>query len=425
MPDMKNVVKQGLFIFRDLCIAAIAGFLLIVAVYALPTKPMRERLMGSISLLQEQWNYENLGGLTMTEEDYYSDFLMVDTAVNESTGNVIYDAMTARYIDWEDVEDDASEWLLREIGEDAETIFAGRQVIYGRYWHGYLVFLKPLLEIMNLQEVRVLNAFVQLGLLLFLFVCIYQELGKRYALAFIPALCLLNPFTIGMCFHFSDIYYITLIASIVILKFHHRFDGNHSWWKVFLWIGIATSFFDLLTYPLVGLGIPLLFTILLHKESSKDAILHNLIYSVYWVIGYAGMWVAKWTIGTLTTGINFFKDGLDTVAFRTAGEAGTLPTTYRYALQVNLQAAFSKPVRLVLFAFAIAIILYTLINRKKLSFNKNHILPLLMVMIYPFVWYFVIRNHSIIHIWFTYRVLSVSVLAFTFLLVDLLNFSKG
>jgi uncharacterized membrane protein len=57
----------------------------------------------------------------------------------------------------------------------------------------------------------------------------------------------------------------------------------------------------------------------------------------------------------------------------------------------------------------LALFVLMLRGRLKFSFRPAKLLPVLLVGLYPFVWYFVIRNHSIVHVWFTHRTLSITI----------------
>jgi len=58
--------------------------------------------------------------------------------------------------------------------------------------------------------------------------------------------------------------------------------------------GISTAFFDLLTYPVVALGIPLIiFTALTSEMGIRKNIKKIFEHSLSFSIGYAGMWGAN------------------------------------------------------------------------------------------------------------------------------------
>lgn len=74
----------------------------------------------------------------------------------------------------------------------------------------------------------------------------------------------------------------------------------------FLIIGMLTSFFDFLTYPLFTLGMPLILISVLGTFSSVQKLCDIVKNSIFWGIGYGGMWCGKWMVGSILTGDNLF-----------------------------------------------------------------------------------------------------------------------
>ena len=64
---------------------------------------------------------------------------------------------------------------------------------------------------------------------------------------------------------FSSVLYIFLIAMIVMLLFHEKLKNKYGYF--FLIIGMMTSFFDLLTYPVATFGIPIILFFILENKS--------------------------------------------------------------------------------------------------------------------------------------------------------------
>ncbi|MCM1540738.1 MAG: hypothetical protein NC121_05695 [Blautia sp.] len=48
----------------------------------------------------------------------------------------------------------------------------------------------------------------------------------------------------------------------------------------------------------------------------------------------------------------------------------------------------------------------------------------LMIMLYPFLWYFMAANHSYLHSWFAYREMAISVYAFAVWIVAVFSGSR-
>ena len=58
----------------------------------------------------------------------------------------------------------------------------------------------------------------------------------------------------------------------------------------FLLTGMATSYFDFLTYPVASLGMPLIVWLLLHRDETGGALAGRMVRcGLCWALGYAGM----------------------------------------------------------------------------------------------------------------------------------------
>lgn len=402
--------KRILGIIEYIVIAAVAGFLLIVGVYALPKTRMVNNINRSKELLETEGNYRYWAADVLnTQSDNFTDSLMADIAINPGTGNLLYDSMINCYVGWADT-DNSSTWLLRVAG--GEPLYEGyEQVVYGRYWHGYLVWMKPLLLFFNIPELRIINMGLQLFLLCWMMILLYRELGLLACLGVGIGLFSMNPITMALSLQFSSIYYIVLVTLIVMLRHRKYIESRNLWWAVFLWSGIAVAFFDLMTYPAVAMGIPLIVYLMLKNDGTWKHILNVIRLSIDWVIGYAGMWVIKWFIGSAFTGYDLVADGLGAVGLRSSGEVANINMSYTNVLQENFHTIFTKPLPFSAALFVLVLIVGLVLRKLKFSVSGSKILPLVLVGTYPFIWYFVIRNHSIVHVWFTHRVFAITVTA--------------
>ena len=402
--------KRILGIIEYLVIAAVAGFLLIVGVYALPKTRMVNNINRSKELLETEGNYRYWAADVLnTQSDNFTDSLMADIAINPGTGNLLYDSMINCYVGWADT-DNSSTWLLRVAG--GEPLYEGyEQVVYGRYWHGYLVWMKPLLLVFNIPELRIINMGLQLFLLCWMMILLYRELGLLACLGVGIGLFSMNPITMALSLQFSSIYYIVLVTLIVMLRHRNYIESRNLWWAVFLWSGIAVAFFDLMTYPAVAMGIPLIVYLMLKNDGTWKHIWNVIRLSIDWVIGYAGMWVIKWFIGSAFTGYDLVADGLGAVGLRSSGEVANINMSYLNVLQENFHTIFTKPLPFFAAVFALVLIIGLIFRKLKFSVSGSKLLPLILVGTYPFIWYYVIRNHSIVHVWFTHRVFAITVTA--------------
>ena len=135
--------------------------------------------------------------------------------------------------------------------------------------------------------------------------------------------------------------------------------------------------------------------------------------SIFWALGYGGIWTSKWLAGSILTGRNFYTEALAQIQYRTIGEFGeeNLVGIYKYWFLF-----------LFLFLFLLVLLLYWKIGKSKTVF-KHYSYLLLISMITP-VWYFMIRNHSIEHFWFTWRALLLSLYGYLLFVCHVMDINK-
>lgn len=293
---------------------------------------------------------------------------------------------------------------------------------YPRYWHGWIFFLRLLLCFFDYSGIRMVNMFLQYILLITCFILFEKKKLLNYSVAFFVALMVLVPIASAICFEYSFIYYIFMLAILGMLAFHQKIKDSIGYATYFFVVGIITSYLDFLTYPILSIGMPLTLLMLIEKDIPlKDKVRKIIIYSLAWGIGYGGMWAAKWVAATLLTDHNVILEAWKQIIFRTSHQTGSgpnasdlVPITYAETVKRNLRVFLLKRPYLLLFfagsAFYARGIVQTLAKDGLLKIVKT-ILPFTLIAAMPFVWWFILMNHSYIHCHFTYRAISVSVFA--------------
>lgn len=426
--NMKKIGKEFIYLCSAIIFSAVLATLLIIAVYCLPVSGIRDNARKSLDIYKVENNHFSwAAGIGGTKLDNFTDAFMLNIATFSGSGSVIDDAMINYYVVYEEEEPSIS-WLKKGLSEDEGAVIQE----YARYWHGYLVWLKPLLLIMGLSDIRVLNMCLQFTLLLWVLLELYKKSGLKLAVPYAVAMLSLNPISTALCMGLSCIYNITLIGTLVMLK-TKSYDAEKSW-RTFLWIGISVAFFDFFTYPIVALGINLLVMLSLNLEncSIKDSIKKMFSATFVWGLGYGGMWFSKWIISFLLTGYNTIRSGLSVARTRSAVVINESGKTYGAidSIRANYRQIWNRPAKILLLVLLVAVLIYILraIYKKKLSNLKRllcsieirKIVPFVLVGIAPFVWYAIIINHSLIHAFMTYRDLSITVFVLSYILVNLL-----
>lgn len=288
---------------------------------------------------------------------------------------------------------------------------------YSRYWHGYKVLLKPIFYFMTYWDFRVLNSLLQIMLVGYIAFMIWNETKRRgYVLAFLSSYALLMPMAIFLSLQYTSVFYLTFGGTLFAIKKKEYLLEKSRYIYFFLILGMLTSFFDLLTYPLAVWGLPLIwwFVTLGEEMSGKNRVQKVILSAISWAMGYSLFWAMKWIVATPILKQNVIKDAISQIFYR-VGEV-------EYYSQHLLEAygrweVFYSNWRVyeygIYSAILVAWILWAMIQCVRKGWKiQGKSGAFLLISASALVWYFVLSNHTTIHHFFTYRIYNVSILAF-------------
>lgn len=396
--------------FLVLCIGGGAGFALLLLAYMIPTDSMIKNAKASVDIFKvEGVQPQVVHGYKATSLDNYTDTWMLRNAFYNGEEPVWQKSLNIYYYGYTDgrtnnVCESTIAWLEGEEGYE--------RMSYARYWHGYLVILKPLLYFFDYGDIRGILKAVELMMLVYVCVLLEKRNKARYIPAFLAAMLCAEFHVIGMSMQYSWVFLIAMTYSIIILKGYPDIMKKPGADLLFLMIGMTTSYFDFLTYPLFTLGIPLLFLVICMGGSEQENMLPVMAIksAVCWAIGYIGMWVEKWILCTLLTGENLIADGIHAILNRSGRDVMGVRKGYLETLHDNVWVFGKYPYALVCLA---AVILLFIMGKKenKNAFSKRTFYTYAGIAVLPFCWYAISINHSYIHCFMTYRILCVTVFA--------------
>lgn len=393
MKDMGITIAKSILL---LAAGVLVGTSLLMLAYMLPVD-VRNRNTSYETLNQERW-YPRVTVAGYYSEDYFhswlpdvlddtTDRIILHTALDDRKGNPLVSAMES-YSDY--------------MGS------------YPYYWHGYVSVLRPAMLLFDYTELRVVSSIGQTVLLLALAFLIGREKGIRYVAMLLTSYVLLMPAAVSMSLQFTWVFYIALIGTLVLLKKRGFFSEKGRYVFFFLILGMLTSYFDLLTYPLVTWGIPLIWWLVTDGSDREERFwVGRVIRSGFgWIAGYAGMWAMKWALASAVLHQDVFESAMNEVFFRSGtleGEVYSLAARCE-ALYVNWKHYEYKVFGMILAVWLVWWVCRTVLNGGWRRDSKRR--ALLLTGASSVVWYFVLANHTQIHHFFTYRIFSVSVLAF-------------
>ena len=335
-----------------------------------PSSLIEKNVRESSETLLSEGNYYKISKFFGTENDNYTDAIMINEAYSIDNTNPFYSYMSARknykkYQTMQELPDTKGELIsLNSEEDDYEPVLElsdfldgdiNTSITYARYWHGYLPFLRVLLIFFNILEIRHIIFVIFIVIFVYFMFLLRKQFGNIIALIFGLSLVFEGYFFVSYSLECAPIFLVMIISSIVLLK---RID----------------------------------------KILIKSVIV--------WGIGYAITWLTKWIVYDVIYNQGLLKSAINQVAYRTQkSNVRTDKNVWQILTGFMINTLFNFLV--------IIIILYSLsligFNKYKIKINsisnvfKRTGLPILIIAIMPFVWYIVLANHTVLHGIFVYR----------------------
>lgn len=405
---MKTVIKYTITFLALTVMYLLFAF---SAVY-LPDERIRHSVEKSMEMGDIKTDYPRaIVNKEVCRMDTYTDALILNQIYCSSKKDPINTVMMVPCIGDENSQ---TKWLGEAINGRTEPVH-----LYPRYWHGSTWLTRWLMLLCgryaNLQLFLFYTSSIAIFLLLF-FLCRKKNTGM--AMFLFVSMLLLKTYSAQFSLHLYPVLIIAVVAAICSL-----FVKQYNKQLMLLFItGSLTAYFDLMTTPLLTLGIPLL-VILSGKDKQNDdllSILKEILFlSVLWGIGFALTWSTKWLIATWTTGTDVMADAIHTSVYRVNGE---IPYIENYTLWDAIFVNISKcPMGIILTMLVLLGIAACLAFRKK---GGKMALVYFIVALFPIIWYATISNHSVVHCWFTYRLLIITVAGILAGVANLIDWKK-
>lgn len=431
-----KIIKKSVFIFISIILI---GWLCNILAAMIPHSAVHNNIIESIDVFASEGPSKAIIGNKYKNSiaDNHSDSWMLLMADYDSPKNILEKSLGGYYKTYENTSQTGSFAFDLLISSGTPGAVETGEYSYSRYWHGWMLPLKLLLTFADYEDIRFIGMF---SLMTLIFISVYLMLQKRlrfFALAFGVSILFMVPITAMINFEYSFVLYVMLTGNILLLKSYKKLREASVVPIFFLALGMPTSYFDFLTYPPVSLGfcyLTYLFLRINEADYKPVAAFKDLIANAFsWSVGYIGMWVSKWIIGTLVLRTNVLQDALNQLILRTSQTDGISSIsenkiTYGQALANNLDV-FATRGYLFIGILIISIFLYFLI-KKHVSIGRIRncilLLPMfLLTAIIPFAWVFILKNHTYLHLNFTSNIFAITAFAFlAFLAYILEDFNK-
>ncbi|MFQ8908232.1 MAG: hypothetical protein ACLR7K_14830 [Subdoligranulum sp.] len=159
-------------------------FVLLLGACALPAQPVLEHVYDSAQTIQQEGLYPEYFGFKLFQMDNYTDTIMLFEAAAMGEQDPLTAMMTATAYNVDNFETMAGDLAI--YCERTIPLATGAQKAvhlvpfsYARYWHGYLIWLRPLLCVMSITGVRVVQYLVLFALLAVILWQLRRQCGLR------------------------------------------------------------------------------------------------------------------------------------------------------------------------------------------------------------------------------------------------------
>lgn len=413
--------KEGLryiliFLFTLLVLTS-----LLVLSAKIPKNAIRSNIQASAEYLCDSELFGTLiDNVNSSKIDHYADSILLGIAYQYDAKDSLRSVMTSSY--YYDQFQNENENLLDAISYDKA---ANQQ--YLRYWHGSIVILRPLLVFFQLKEIYIVLGVLLALLTIWLFLLLLKQGAIAPAIGFLLGLVETSAWFVPFSLEYTWVYLLMVVFSIIGIKLVLK-ENHHILGVFFLICGMLTNYLDFLTTETITLLVPLLFILWFDKQKHPDRswkyFSHNAGSSIcLWSIGYIGMWVSKWLLSSCILGENVMPYVTGHIEERLgySGSSGALGYMFR-AISRNISCLFPLEygeIGVFVAVLLIFVFIYIGYVYHRKNMNKKMIGLYLFLSLIPYIRYMVLRNHSYLHHFFTYRAQIATILALILVLEEM------
>lgn len=284
-------------------------------------------------------------------------------------------------------------------------------LFYPRYWHGSTFLMRLLLMFGDYTVLRTLFYIISSLLLLWVLLALGSRVGAWAAILYGMSLLLVDVFMMQFSIQFLPVLLLAMVGSLWVL---YRVKNGRQLCMLLFVLGSLTAFFDLLTCPLLTWGVPLLVWLLMASRQDKIEVSLTAIAAVLWGVGYAATWATKWLLAALTTTFNVLSDASSQAAVRSSAGDHTRWTAVMHNVDMVPWDYF--------WVIVIPLVVLAVFYFRPRGW-KAAVLCLVVALV-PVVWYMVVAEHSYLHSWFTYRILSVMIMGLLFAVACMVDWQR-
>lgn len=418
----KKLTSSYFSIYIITCIICVA---LLVITAMLPNETVKENCRKALESYKPLNNIypELLIRRKCTTLDNYADSVALSIIYSLDSNHPLSSVLEARY------HNDIDNLMTNNFRDLIENNIEP-ETDYVRYWHGYIIILKPLLMFLEIEQIHYLN-FIIISIL---FICLFYNLwkiDKSSTIALLLGSLSIALFVVPFCFEYTWNFIIAFLIAIICLKLD---DGNNKKiYHILFFTGLITCFFDFLTTELITVLLPLLCIIIKRKKENRIQNLSQVITFIIksiliWLFAYIIMYFTKWILASIVLKHNYITSSLSRVGLRMGNTVYSVKVTWYNVIEQNISILY--PIILIKHKYILyiliptSIIIMLLINKYEEKEN-TYLYCIILLGLIPYLRYIAMQNHSWQHYFFTFRTQLISVMCFWLILFYVLRRKKS
>ena len=387
---------------------------------------MREHASAAVDIIyQQEASPTVIGGFNSARLDNYTSCLILKTAAYVGPESFFRKAFGGLRVDLP-ITEDVDGWgafCTYATGQESPT----GGLSYSRYWHGYILPLRLLLSVTTFTNIQMLFYGLVLFLILALFLSFLRNNLSSLVLPSALSLFIMMPAALGICIQYVPVTIICLLSCLILSSCFdsiHTFPGTSLFFGI---IGLLTCYYDLLTFPMITLCMPLVILIqqlINRKQSHLFTVALSSV--IAWCIGFFGFWILKFALNAVLFGSYDALNVIQQIKLRISTQSNGQSFSRLEAFYNNIFVLFGKDFYRFLFvAFTVYEIIRFIHSIRKNTFRiSSCAFAFLIPVLIPVVWMFLTSNHIYDHYYYTYRNLAGFFFALIIFFETLFGFSS-
>lgn len=391
-------------IFKYICVYAGVLAVLMLALWAstkLPQARIDRNIEKSFILLNEEGPYAYvLDGRPTSMLDNYTDTITL-TVCKSSGPQEKQSFLTNPFFGGDDVLGNLGKYCVGEVVPES---------YYVRYWIGSRIFLRPLLEVADMQYIRYATITLTFVLFALAVLSIGRNLSVWSGLAFVIGIYLIRPYICARCLQYACCPLIALLAVLAVPLIERKLD---SYPMFFMVVGIVTMFFDFYTVPILTFGLPMIYLMSLRAKNGMPMSIKDVLLCLAgWGAGYLLTWLVKMALVDIFTEYAGFSNGFSELRMwlRKSPETSDAASAYIKAFaalrKVIVPDMKTGIIMTSLLTAVTAVFIYRVRKGETRVLKANA--AMLVVGLLPLLWFAAATKPITNHAFFQYRSIAVT-----------------